>query len=92
MTNEDIALEDRASKPLPLGRDVHAPSLVAIRDALRTAAFRERPVPRAQPQDGHMPPPVFPSPRPIGFLGSDDPGLASYLRIEERELEAGGLN
>jgi hypothetical protein len=22
----------------------------------------------------------------------DDPDLASYLRIEERELEAGGLN
>jgi hypothetical protein len=28
----------------------------------------------------------------IGFVGSDDPELASYLRIEERELEAGGLN
>jgi hypothetical protein len=24
--------------------------------------------------------------------GGDDPELASYLRIEERELEAGGLN
>jgi hypothetical protein len=23
---------------------------------------------------------------------NDDPELASYLRIEERELEAGGLN
>jgi hypothetical protein len=26
------------------------------------------------------------------LLGGDDPDLASYLRIEERELEAGGLN
>ena len=25
-------------------------------------------------------------------LRGDDPELASYLRIEERELEAGGLN
>jgi len=24
--------------------------------------------------------------------GTDDPELASYLRTEERELEAGGLN
>jgi hypothetical protein len=29
---------------------------------------------------------------PIGFVGSDDPDHASYVRIEERELEAGGLN
>jgi hypothetical protein len=25
-------------------------------------------------------------------VGGDDPELASYLRIEERELEAGGVN
>jgi hypothetical protein len=31
-------------------------------------------------------------PWPIGFVGSDDLVLASYLRIEERELEAGSLN
>jgi hypothetical protein len=28
----------------------------------------------------------------IAEVQGDDPGLASYLRIEERELEAGGLN
>jgi hypothetical protein len=28
----------------------------------------------------------------IEEVRSDDPELASYLRIEERELEAGGLN
>jgi hypothetical protein len=26
------------------------------------------------------------------FIRRDDPELASHLRIEERELEAGGLN
>jgi hypothetical protein len=30
--------------------------------------------------------------REVGREGVDDPELASYLRIEERELEAGGLN
>jgi len=28
----------------------------------------------------------------VRFTDDDDPELASYLRIEERELEAGGLN
>ena len=28
----------------------------------------------------------------IEEVRGDDPGLASYLRIEERELEAGGIN
>jgi hypothetical protein len=28
----------------------------------------------------------------IEVVRGDDPELASYLRIEERELEAGGLN
>jgi hypothetical protein len=32
------------------------------------------------------------SAQPSCRLRGDDPELASYLRIEERELEAGGLN
>jgi hypothetical protein len=51
------------------------------------------------PQDVREASDAFASPRlflhrplPIGFVGSDDPDLASYLRIEERELEAGGVN
>ena len=45
MTDEGIALEDRESKLLPLGADVQAPALVAISNALRTTAVRERPMP-----------------------------------------------
>jgi len=45
-------------------------------------------------RDRDVPPPlpVLHRPLPIGFVGSDDPVLASYLRIEERELEAGDRN
>ena len=32
------------------------------------------------------------SERPPVLAGGDDPELATYPRIEERELEAGGLN
>ena len=31
-------------------------------------------------------------PDPLGQYAANDPELASYLRIEERGLEAGGLN
>ena len=43
-------------------------------------------------RDRDVPPPlpVLHRPLPIGFVGSDDPELASYLRIEERELEYAG--
>jgi hypothetical protein len=78
VTDEAIALEDRALKLLARSAHVNAPALVAIGRALRTATLRERPVPRAQPQDRHAPF-VFASPSPIGFVGSDDPELASYL-------------
>jgi hypothetical protein len=57
--SEVVALEDRGSKLLARGADVNAPALFAIRDALRTAARRERPVPRAQPQDRAHAPPWF---------------------------------
>ena len=37
---------------------------------------------------------MFPHRSPIEMtrLGGDDPEMAAKLRIEERELEAGGLN
>ena len=34
----------------------------------------------------------LPAPPTRFALQGDDPAIASYLRIEERELEAGGLN
>jgi hypothetical protein len=47
--------------------------------------LRERPVPRAQPQDRHAPSRFFASPLPIGVIG------ASYVPIEERKLRVGRL-
>ncbi len=78
VTDEGIALEDRASKLLARSAHVDASALVAIGRALGATPMGERPVPRAQPQDRHAPS-VFASPSPIGFVGSDDPELASYL-------------
>jgi len=37
-------------------------------------------------------PPYLDAKRFIEEVRGDDPDLASYLRIEERELEAGGMN
>ena len=75
VTDEGIALEDRGSKLLARGADVHAPALVAIRDASRTAAFRERPVSRTQPQDRHAPsviasPPAYRASSSVTIPGS----------------------
>jgi len=56
MTDVTIALEDLPAELLPPFADVHAPALVAICGALRTATFREGPVPRAQLQYRHIPP------------------------------------
>ena len=87
MADEAIALEDRESELLPCGADVHAPALVAIGDALGTRPGESVRC-RATTLGQACPLPFLHRPFLSGL--QHDPDLASYLRIEERELEAGG--